>query len=181
MFFKEDTQTATWAELRVPGWVILRLPRQGDRQWVSGSHSQGLPLCLSSELRAAWTPLPGRTDTWAGGRKCGPASGARRSLPLPPTPPSSSPYPTFWIPLEVTVGRGALSPGEGKVTVAGSTWEGWWACSWGWDEPVSRREAGYSSLGYFFLTQYHFSYGKSEPTYSQDCFKNHSNSYVRGF
>lgn len=123
MFFKEDTQTATWAELGVSGWVILRLLRQGDRQWVSGSHSQGLPACLPSELRVALTPLPGRTDTWAGSTMDGPASGARRSLPLPPTPPSSSPYPTFWIPLEMTVGKGALSPGEGKVTGAGSTWE----------------------------------------------------------
>ena len=52
MFFKEDMQTATWAELRGPGWVILRLLRQADRQRVSGSHSQGLPLtsCLNSEL-----------------------------------------------------------------------------------------------------------------------------------
>ena len=162
MFFK-DTQTATWAELRVPGWVILRLPRQGDgQQWVSGSHSQGLPACLPSELRVARTPLPGRTDTWAGGRKYGPASGARRSLPLPP--PSSSPYPTFWIPLEVTVAKVLSALGRGRCLGRGAHGRA--------DVPAAGGEVSLWTGGKqvtvlwvtFFLTQYHFSYGKSEPT-----------------
>ena len=153
MFFKEDTQTATWAELRAPGWVILRLLRQGDRQRVSGSHSQELPPCLLSELRVARTLLPGTTDTCAGGRKYGSGSGAGRSMSLPPTPPPPLHTPLSESPLEGTVYKGAVNPREGKVTGAGRTWERWCARRWGWDEPMSRREAdyGFSGLLFFFF------------------------------
>lgn len=131
MFFKEDMQTATWAELRGPGWVILL--RQADRQRVSGSHSQGLPLAsvwtqsCSDTVAQLWTPELGA------GSMVLLARSQKELVPfLPPRP--SGPYPTFWIPWRGQLCKGALSPRERKVTRGRATWEpAGCARSWGWD------------------------------------------------
>lgn len=120
--------------------------REIDRGWV-GATVKGAPLAssLNSDTAARHDGhLSWGQEVWSCIRS------QKELVRSSHTPPSSGPYPTFWIPLEGTVCKGALNPREGKVTGAGHTWEQWCARRWGWDEPVSRREAGYGLLFFFF-------------------------------
>ena len=99
-------------------------------------------------------------------------------------PTSSAPYSTFWIPLGGDSLQRCCQPqgGEGDW---GRAHMGAMMCPqvgvrWAYEQEGSRLWFLWVTF-FFFLTQYNFSYDKSEPLYSQDCFKNQSNSYIRGF
>lgn len=140
--------------------------RQTEGEWEPQSRAPPLPPLWTR------TPLPGTTDTWVGGRKYGPASGARRSLSVPPTPPLLWSIPHFLNPLGGDSLQRCSQPQRGEGDW-GRAHMGAMMCPqvgvrWACEQEGSRL---WATFFFFFLTQYNFSYGKSKPLYSQDCFK----------